>query len=76
MLKELQKSSREGEKKMESIVEGFVVKQEKEYGGQRAQEGDSCSADERDEEEQQTEEEKEEEEEEEEGTILYVCRDR
>ena len=56
LLKVLQRSMREGEKKMESVVEEFVVKQEKEFGAQRAQEGDSCSANELDEEEQQDEE--------------------
>lgn len=61
LLKELQKSLKDGEKKMEAIVEEFVLKQEQEYGTQGAAEGDSCSADEREEEEEEDEEEKDDE---------------
>ena len=62
---------REGEKRMEAIVEDFVIKQEQMYGTQRTQEGDSCSANERDEEEQQDEEEDEDDDEREaEGIIV------
>lgn len=49
---ELQKSMKEGEKKMETIVEEFVIKQEQVYGGQRTQDGDSCSGNEQEDDEQ------------------------
>ena len=48
---------------MESIVEEFAIKQEQEYGTQRTQEGDSCSANEQEEEEEDEPHEDEEEEE-------------
>lgn len=60
LLMELQKSMREGEKKMQTIVEEFVIKQEQEYGSQRSPEGDSCSAAEHGEEGQEQDEEEEE----------------
>ena len=55
LLKQLQESMREGEKKMQAIVEDFVVKQEQEYDAQRSPEGDSCSVNEQEEEEEEEE---------------------
>ena len=55
LLKLLQESMREGEKKMEAIVEKFVVRQEQECSGQQSQDGESSSATEEEEEEEEEE---------------------
>ena len=58
LLKTLQESLREGEKKMEAVVEEFAVRQEQlqETSGQQSLEGDSCSANEEEDEEDEEEE--------------------
>ncbi|CAI8039148.1 Death domain-associated protein 6 [Geodia barretti] len=57
LLKTLQESLREGEKKMQAVVEEFAVRQEKlqETSGQQSLEGDSCSANEEEDEEDEEE---------------------
>ena len=41
---------KEGERKMEAVMEEFVIKQEQEYDAQCSPEGDSCSTNEQEEE--------------------------
>lgn len=64
---------KDGEEKMEAIVEEFVLKQEQEYGTQRSPEGDSCSVDEHDEEEEEEDGEHREDEEEEKDDDEGIC---